>query len=54
MEMERQIRGREHSRTENVLDSTMEDRREEDKLEDMICDVGVEVFACACVQDNVY
>ena len=33
------------SRTENVVDSTMEDLREEDKLEDMICDVGAEAFA---------
>lgn len=33
------------SRTEHVCDSTMEDRQEEDKSEDMIHDVGVEVFA---------
>jgi len=33
------------SQTENVVDSTMEDRREEDKLEDMIRDVSVEAFA---------
>ena len=38
------------SPTENVVDFIMEDRREEDKLEDMIRDVGAEAFA----QTHVY
>ena len=33
------------SRTKNVMDTTIEDRLEEEKLEDMICDVGAEAFA---------
>ena len=33
------------SRTKTVVDTTIEDRLEEEKLEDMICDVGAEAFA---------
>ena len=41
------------SRTENFVDSIMEDQREEDKLEDMIRDVGAEAFAQAHVYETI-
>jgi len=40
------------SRTEHVVDSTMEERVGEDKLEDMIQDVGIEAFAQVYVYET--